>query len=115
MELTFQVDLTGKTAIVTGGSGTLCSCMAEALAMNGCKVAIIGRGKEKLDEVAGAMQAKGLNVKGFSADVCKKDTLEKAYEESSEEFVNWAEEHEELEDLLDDVVDRMEELGGKLP
>ena len=37
------------------------------------------------------------------------------FDESSEEFVAWAEEHEELEDLLDDVVDRIEELGGELP
>lgn len=86
MELTFHADLTGKTAIVTGGSGTLCSCMAEALAMNGCKVAIIGRGREKLDKVAGAMQEKGLQVKGFCADVCKKEELENAYEEIKNEF-----------------------------
>ena len=37
------------------------------------------------------------------------------FDESSEEFVDWAEQHEELEDLLDDVVERIEELGGKLP
>lgn len=86
MELKFHADLNGKTAIVTGGSGTLCSCMAEALAMNGAKVAIIGRGREKLDEVAGNLQAKGLQVKGFCADVCKKDTLIAAYEEIKKEF-----------------------------
>ena len=28
MKIPFKVDLTGKTAIVTGGSGTLCSAMA---------------------------------------------------------------------------------------
>ena len=37
------------------------------------------------------------------------------FDESSEEFVDWAEQHEDLEDLLDDVVERIEELGGKLP
>lgn len=47
-------------------------------------------------------------------DIAELDEQE-PFDESSEEFVNWAEEHEELEDLLDDVVDRMEELGGKLP
>ena len=36
------------------------------------------------------------------------------FDESSEEFVAWAEQHEELEDLLDDVVERIEELGGEL-
>ena len=36
------------------------------------------------------------------------------FDESSEEFVNWAEDHEELEDLLDDVVERIDTLGGQL-
>ena len=48
MKVPFNVDLTGKTAIVTGGSGVLCSAMAYGLAVNGAKVAIIGRNKEKL-------------------------------------------------------------------
>ena len=34
------IDLTGKTAVVTGGSGTLCSVMASGFAENGAKVAI---------------------------------------------------------------------------
>ena len=41
------IDLTGKTAVVTGGNGTLCSVMASGFADNGAKVAIIGRNKEK--------------------------------------------------------------------
>lgn len=36
------------------------------------------------------------------------------FDEGSEEFIDWAEEHEDMEDLLDDVVDRIEELGGEL-
>ena len=36
------------------------------------------------------------------------------FDESSEEFVNWAEDHEELEDLLDDVVERIDTLRGQL-
>ena len=46
MKIPFKVDLTGKTAIVTGGSGTLCSAMAYGLAVSGAKVAIIGRNKD---------------------------------------------------------------------
>lgn len=51
MKIPFKVDLTGKTAIVTGGSGTLCSAMAYGLAVSGAKVAIIGRNKDKLNNV----------------------------------------------------------------
>ena len=46
-------------------------------------------------------------------DIAELDEKE-PFDESSEEFVAWAEEHEDMEDLLDDVVDRIEELGGEL-
>ena len=36
-----KIDLTGKVAVVTGGGGILCSVMAESLAANGAKVAIL--------------------------------------------------------------------------
>ena len=48
MKIPFSVNLSGKTAIVTGGSGTLCSAMAYGLAVSGAKVALIGRNKEKM-------------------------------------------------------------------
>lgn len=35
-------------------------------------------------------------------------------DETSEEFVDWAEEHEALEDLADEIVDRLEALGEPL-
>ena len=31
---------------------------------------------------------------------------------NSEAYETWADEHEELEDLMDEVLDRLEELGG---
>lgn len=36
------------------------------------------------------------------------------FDEGSDAFADWAEEHEDMEDLLDDVVERIEALGGKL-
>jgi len=35
-------------------------------------------------------------------------------DETSEEFVDWAEEHEALEDLVDEIIDRLEALGEVL-
>ena len=52
MKVPFNINLSGKTAIVTGGSGTLCSAMAYGLAVCGAQVAIIGRNKEKLASVS---------------------------------------------------------------
>ena len=36
-----NTDLTGKVAVVTGASGTLCSIFAKALARAGAKVALL--------------------------------------------------------------------------
>ena len=52
MKVPFNINLSGKIAIVTGGSGTLCSAMAYGLAVCGAKVAIIGRNTEKLTSVS---------------------------------------------------------------
>ena len=35
-------------------------------------------------------------------------------DETSEEFVDWAEAHEELEDLADEIIERLEALGEPL-
>ena len=62
MKVPFSVDLTGKTAIVTGGSGVLCSAMAYGLAVNGAKVAIIGRNKEKLAKMSETLTMPKMNT-----------------------------------------------------
>ena len=87
MKVPFNINLSGKTAIVTGGSGTLCSAMAFGLAVCGAKVAIIGRNKEKLASVSEKLTKDALDeynknviVKGYSCNVIKKDELSAAYE-----------------------------------
>ena len=87
MKVPFNVDLTGKTAIVTGGSGVLCSAMAYGLAVNGAKVAIIGRNKEKLAKMSETLTenakneyGKDVTVKGYSCNVLDKEELVKTYE-----------------------------------
>ena len=93
MKIPFKVDLTGKTAIVTGGSGTLCSAMAYGLAVSGAKTAIIGRNQEKLLKVVNKLTEDALNeygkdviVKGYSCNVTDKNELEKAYSLISSEL-----------------------------
>lgn len=87
MKVPFNINLTGKTAIVTGGSGTLCSAMAYGLAVCGAKVAIIGRSKDKLAAVSGKLikdahdeYNKNVTVKGYSCDVTNKEELIVTYE-----------------------------------
>lgn len=87
MKVPFNINLSGKTAIVTGGSGTLCSAMAYGLAVCGAKVAIIGRNKEKLASVSEKLTKdaldeynKNVTIKGYSCNVINKDELTAAYE-----------------------------------
>lgn len=87
MKVPFNINLSCKTAIVTGGSGTLCSAMAYGLAVCGAKVAIIGRNKEKLASVSEKLTKdaldeynKNVTVKGYSCNVINKDELSAAYE-----------------------------------
>ena len=87
MKVPFNINLSDKTAIVTGGSGTLCSAMAYVLAVCGAKVAIIGRSKEKLASVSEKLTKdaldeynKNVTVKGYSCNVINKDELTAAYE-----------------------------------
>ncbi len=87
MKVPFNINLSDKTAIVTGGSGTLCSAMAYGLAVCGAKVAIIGRNKEKLASVSEKLTKdaldeynKNVTVKSYSCNVINKDELTAAYE-----------------------------------
>lgn len=87
MKVPFNINLSGKTAIVTGGSGTLCSAMAYGLAGSGAKVAIIGRNIEKLASVSEKLTKNALDeynkdvtIKGYSCNVINKDELTAAYE-----------------------------------
>ena len=87
MKVPFNINLSGKIAIVTGGSGTLCSAMAYGLAVCGAKVAIIGRNTEKLTSVSEKLTKdaldeynKNVTIRGYSCNVINKDELTAAYE-----------------------------------
>lgn len=61
-------DLTGKTAIVTGGTRGLGHGMAEGLLESGCKVAIIGI-SDRVFARAEEFQKKGYCCEGVKADL----------------------------------------------
>ena len=51
--------LAGKTAVVTGGGGTLCGAMAKGFALAGANVILWGRGQASMDETVRMIAAAG--------------------------------------------------------
>ncbi|KAM6535781.1 hypothetical protein FALCPG4_005319 [Fusarium falciforme] len=77
-------DLSGKVALVTGGGSGIGLMATQALAVNGAKVYITGRTKEKLDRVT---EQYGKNISGeiipIVGDINTKDGVQKLYDEYS--------------------------------
>lgn len=72
----------GKAALVTGGGSGIGAGIAKMLAAHGAKVALVGRTKEKLDAVAGAIRAAGGEASTHAADVRDYPALEHAVEDA---------------------------------
>ena len=64
-----KIDLTGKVAVITGGSRGLGEAMAHALAGAGATVALVARDEARLEKVRGDIEAKGGKAAWFTGDV----------------------------------------------
>ncbi len=73
MKVRELLDLSGKTALVTGGSRGLGLQMAEALGEMGAQVAISARKADELAEAVRTLKAVGIEATAFPADVAKAD------------------------------------------
>ena len=76
----YRPDFSGKTAVVTGGTGVLCAEMCRELAAAGANVAIIARGAEKAEKLAAEIKAAGGSAIAAPADVTDRDALIAAHE-----------------------------------
>ncbi len=79
-------DLTGKTAIVTGGSRGIGKEMAEGLAEAGAELMLCARRAEWLDETIEEFRAKGFRVEGKIGDVSKPEDVKSVVDETIKIF-----------------------------
>lgn len=86
MKLPFMIDLKGKTAVVTGGGGVLCSGFAKAIAQTGAAVAILDINEAAAKKIAEEINADGGCAMGVAANVLEKESLEKAKKEINDAF-----------------------------
>jgi NAD(P)-dependent dehydrogenase (short-subunit alcohol dehydrogenase family) len=71
-----NIDLTGRTAVITGGSKGLGYAAAQRFTASGANVAILARGQEALDAACASIAATGKGqVAGFTCDVARADAL----------------------------------------
>jgi NAD(P)-dependent dehydrogenase (short-subunit alcohol dehydrogenase family) len=84
-ELIKLYDFSGRSIIITGGTGVLCSAMAGALVDCGANVAIVARTPAKGDALISRMSGPGRAII-VEGDVLKRDTLEKVARRVLDEF-----------------------------
>jgi NAD(P)-dependent dehydrogenase (short-subunit alcohol dehydrogenase family) len=77
-------DLTGKTALVTGGSRGLGLQMAEALGEAGAKIMLTSRKAADLEESAAHLQAKGIDTRWIAADASQPADVQRVVSETLE-------------------------------
>jgi NAD(P)-dependent dehydrogenase (short-subunit alcohol dehydrogenase family) len=75
-------DLTGKTALVTGGSAGIGLGMAEGLARAGAGVAIWGRSEAKLDAAKQQLEQHGGTVVAIPCDVGDEAQVDRAFSDT---------------------------------
>ena len=80
MTLPFMVDLKGKTAVVTGAGGVLCSMFSKALAACGANVALIDLNEETAQKYADEINLSGGHAKAYKGDVLNRTIMDNVAE-----------------------------------
>jgi NAD(P)-dependent dehydrogenase (short-subunit alcohol dehydrogenase family) len=81
-------DLSGKTAVVIGGTSGIGLAMAVGLAEAGADVLATSRRQEQVDEAANRIEAKGRRTLRLCSDVCDRSSLERVRDETLKAWGN---------------------------
>ena len=79
-----DLEISGKHALITGGSRGLGKESAISLGKEGVIVSICGRGKEDLDKTVKELKDLGISVSGHVADLSEKNSAKKLFDSSIE-------------------------------
>jgi gluconate 5-dehydrogenase len=77
-------DLSGRTALVTGGSRGLGLQIAESLGEAGAKIVLTSRKAADLEEAAADLQAKGIDTRWIAADASEPAEVQRVVREAME-------------------------------
>jgi len=83
-----NVDLTGRTAVITGGSRGLGEAMAKALAAAGAQLALVARDAQRLEVVRQSIAEGGGTAATFIADVTQEEQVNALPQAVKERFGN---------------------------
>ncbi len=75
-------DLSGKTALVTGGSRGLGLQMAQALGEAGARIMLSSRKAEDLEQATAELQAAGIDARWIAADCAREDDIQRLASET---------------------------------
>jgi len=76
--LSHLFDLTGQTAVVTGGAGILCADICRALAQTGARVAILDLNQQAAETLADELRSSGAQALGLACNVLDRASIEEA-------------------------------------
>ncbi|HCL84911.1 MAG TPA: gluconate 5-dehydrogenase [Comamonadaceae bacterium] len=79
-------DLSGKTALVTGGSRGLGLQMAHALGEAGARVLLTSRKAQDLEEAAAELKAAGIDAQWIAADCAREDDIQRLAAEALQQL-----------------------------
>jgi NAD(P)-dependent dehydrogenase (short-subunit alcohol dehydrogenase family) len=81
-----DIDLTGKVAVITGGSRGLGMDIAFEMALRGARVTICGRKQENLDKAIEDFRKKDLEIDAMPVNVGKGDQVESLFQSVEKKF-----------------------------
>ncbi|MBV9868605.1 MAG: SDR family oxidoreductase [Abitibacteriaceae bacterium] len=77
-------NITGKAAVVTGGTSGIGRAVAQLLAERGARVLIFGRHEEELQAALTEIQTTGGEVHGITADTSRQEDVQRVFQEADQ-------------------------------